>query len=121
MILADTSVWIDHFRGDLTSLGPRLNRGEIMVHPFVIGELMLSGAYHRPGVIEGLRRLPSAPLPRVEETDVLIEREGLDGRGVGYVDVVLLAAVRLQPEGRLWTLDRRLQAIAIDMSIAFDG
>jgi predicted nucleic acid-binding protein len=121
MILADTSVWIDYFRKRLSGLERRLDRAEIMMHPFVIGELMLSGIYRRPGMVAELRQLPSAPLPRVQETEALIAREGLDGRGVGYVDVVILAAVRLQPGGRLWTLDRKLHAIAADMSIAFGG
>jgi predicted nucleic acid-binding protein len=121
MILADTSVWIDYFRGRLPGLGSRLSRGEIIVHPFVIGELMLSGVYRRAGAIEGLRQLQSAPLPHAEETEALIAREGLEGRGVGYVDAVFLAAVRLQHNGRLWTLDRKLRAIAVEMSIAFDG
>lgn len=120
MILADTSVWIDHFRKRLSVLAPRLGRGEIMIHPFVIGEVMLSGAYRRPGTIEELRRLPRAPLPRPEETEKLIVRQSLDGRGVGYVDAVLLAAVRLWPGARLWTLDRKLRSVAKDMSIAFD-
>jgi hypothetical protein len=53
--------------------------------------------------------------------ETLIAGESLDGCGVGYVDVVLLAAVRLLPSGRLWTLDRKLHGIAADMSIAFNG
>jgi predicted nucleic acid-binding protein len=121
MILADTSVWIDHLRGRLTGLGSRLDRGEIMMHPFVIGEVMLSGAYHRRGTIELLHRLPLAPLPRVEEAEALIVRESLDGRGVGYVDAVLLAAVQLRPGAQLWTLDRKLGSVAVAMSIAFEG
>ncbi len=121
MILADTSVWIDHLRGRLTGLGPRLERGEIMMHPFVIGEVTLSGAYRRQGTIEELHQLPRAPQPRSEEVEALIVRESLDGRGVGYVDAVLLAAVRLWPGARLWTLDRKLQSVAADMSIVFDG
>jgi predicted nucleic acid-binding protein len=121
MILADTSVWIDHLRGRLTGLGPRLDRGEIMIHPFVIGEVMLSGAYRRRGTIEELHQLPPAPLPRSEEVEALIVRESLDGWGVGYVDVTLLAAVRLRPGARLWTLDRKLRSVAANMSIAFEG
>jgi predicted nucleic acid-binding protein len=121
MILADTSVWIDHLRGRLTSLGPRLGRAEIMMHPFVIGEVMLSGAYRRRGTIEELRRLPLAPLPQSEEVEALIVRESLDGRGMGYVEAVLLAAVGLRPGARLWTIDRKLLAVAADLSIAFEG
>jgi predicted nucleic acid-binding protein len=121
MILADTSVWIDYLRGRLAGLGPPLDRGAIMIHPFVIGEIMLSGAYRRRGAIEQLHQLPRAPLPRFAEAEALIIRESLDGRGVGYVDAVLLAAVRLSPGARLWTLDRKLHSVAADMSIAFEG
>ena len=82
---------------------------------------MLSGAYRRSGTIEELHQLPLAPLPRSEEAEALIVRESLDRRGVGYVDVTLLAAVRLHPGARLWTLDRKLRSLAADMSIAFAG
>ena len=121
MILADTSIWIDHFRGRLSSLQPRLVQGEIMIHPYVIGELLLSGVNRRPDAIAELRQLPLSPTPRVEETEALIIGESLDGQGVGYVDTVILTAVRLRPGTRLWTLDRKLHAVASGMSIAFDG
>ncbi|HYE29431.1 MAG TPA: type II toxin-antitoxin system VapC family toxin [Allosphingosinicella sp.] len=121
MILADTSIWVDHLRGRLAGLARCLERGEVMTHPFVIGEVMLSGAYRRPGTIEELRQLPLAPLPRAEEAEALIAHKALDGRGIGYVDVVLLASARLHPRGRLWTLDRHLHAVAREMAIAFTG
>lgn len=121
MILADTSVWIDHFRGYLGDLQPRLDSGEVMIHPYVIGELLLSGLNRRPGAVAELRQLPPAPMPRPQETEMLILSEGLDGRGVGYVDTVILAAVRLEPGARLWTLDRKLHAVAAQMSVAFEG
>lgn len=120
MILADTSVWIDHFRGRLSGLQPRLDRGEVMIHPFVIGELLLSGLYRRPGAVAELRQLPAAPTPRIEETEALIVNASLDGCGVGYVDSVILAAARLQPGARLWTLDRKLHAVATALSIAYE-
>lgn len=121
MILVDTSVWIDHFRGRLSSLQPRLDQGEIMIHPFVIGELLLSGVNRRPDAVAELRQLPLSPTPRADETEALIISESLDGRGVGYVDTVILTAVRLQPGARLWTQDRKLRAVAAEMSVAFDG
>jgi predicted nucleic acid-binding protein len=121
MILADTSVWIDHFRGRLKGLQPRLDQGEIMIHPFVIGELLLSGVNRRPAAIGELRQLPLSPTPRAEETEALIITKSLDGRGVGYVDTVILTAVRLRPGARLWTLDRKLYSVAAEMSVAFNG
>lgn len=92
-----------------------------MIHPFVIGELLLSGVNRRPGAVAELRKLPSAPRPRVEETEALILGESLSSRGVGYVDTVILTAVRLQPGARLWTLDRKLHAVAAEMFVAFPG
>ncbi len=121
MILADTSVWIDHFRGRLSSLQPRLDQREIMIHPFVIGELLLSGVNRRPGAVAELRQLPQSPTPRPEETEALIISRALDGRGIGYVDCVIITAVRLRPGARLWTLDRKLHAVAAEMSVAFDA
>ena len=121
MILADTSIWIDHFRGGLSGLQSRLDQGEIMIHPFVIGELLLSGVNRRPVAVAELRQLPLSPMPRAEETEALIMGESLDGRGVGYVDTVLLTAVRLHPGARLWTQDRKLHAVAAGMSVAFEG
>ena len=121
MILADTSVWIDHFRGRLEGLGPRLDAGDVMIHPFVIGELLLSGLNRRPQAVAELRSLALAREPRTEETEALILSNSLDGRGIGYVDCVLLAAVRLQPGARLWTLDRELHCVAAEMSVDFAG
>lgn len=92
-----------------------------MIHPFVVGEVMLSGACRRRGMIEHLRGLPAAPVPRSEEIEVLIVRESLDGQGIGYVDVTLLAAVQLKSGARLWTLDRKLRSVAAQMGIAFEG
>ena len=121
MILADTSVWIEHFRGRLSNLQPRLEQGEIMIHPFIIGELLLSGVNRRPAAVAELRQLPKSPFPRPGETEALIINQSLDGRGVGYVDTVILAAVRLRPGARLWTLDLKLHAIAARMLVAFEG
>lgn len=121
MILADTSVWIDHFRGRLHTLGAELERGEILIHPFVIGELLLSGIHRRPGAVEELRRLPAVAMPQADETAALIVNASLDGCGIGYVDAVLLASVRLHSGAWLWTLDRKLRAVADHLSIAFEG
>jgi hypothetical protein len=120
MILADTSIWVDHLRGRANGLSQRLDDGEIVIHPFVIGELMLSGVYRRPDILAELRQLPPAPSVRPEEAEALIERESLDGRGIGYVDVILLAAVRLQPGTRLWTSDQKLRQIAATMAISVE-
>lgn len=119
MVLADTSVWVDHFRAANANMSRLLGDGEVMIHRFIIGELMLAGLYRRPEVLHELRTLPRAPSPTPAEVERLIEATSLDGRGIGYVDVTLLTAVRLLSGARLWTHDRRLSAVAVEMGVGF--
>jgi predicted nucleic acid-binding protein len=118
MVLVDTSVWIDHFRrGDLRLAG-FLDRGNAVMHPFVLGELTLG---HLPGiaeVIDDLRRLPKAAVANTDEVLEFIVDRKLPGSGIGYVDVHLLAAAALVPETLVWTRDRRLLAAAQSLSLA---
>lgn len=118
MILADTSVWIDHFRSEDPEFADRLEADEILMHPFVLGELILSGL--KSDVLADLRGLPSAMIATTDEVAALILAHPLNGRGIGYVDSALLAAARLGPGTRLWSHDRRLSAIAAEMSLAFE-
>lgn len=116
MILADTSVWVDHFRSANDLLFDLLERREILIHPFVRGELMLGGL--RGEMLADLRLLPAAPVATADEIEALIEVASLSGRGVGYVDVALLASVRLHGDASLWSNDRRLARIAAELSVA---
>jgi predicted nucleic acid-binding protein len=117
MILADSSVWIDHLRAGNDLLVERLEQGKVLMHPFVLGELMLGSLRDRRQVIQDLHALPAAPVATFDETELLIETGSLHARGIGYVDVALLASVRLHGGARLWTNDRRLAVIAGEMSI----
>ncbi len=96
----------------------RLEAGEILMHPFVLGELMLGSVRDRPAVFAELAMLPRAAVATPAEVLTLIEHQSLHGRGIGYVDAALLAAVLLDPEARLWTRDRRLAAIAEELSLS---
>jgi len=118
LILADTSIWIDHFRSRNALFFDLLQASEILVHPFVRGELMLGGT--RGAILDDIRMLPPAPVATAAEVERLIEGASLAGRGIGYVDAALLASARLGERARLWTLDRRLAGIAGELSIAFD-
>jgi hypothetical protein len=62
--------------------------------------------------------LPRAAVATDEEVLKFVDRQALFGRGVGYVDVHLLAAVRLTPGAALWTNDRRLHAVADELGLA---
>ena len=118
MILVDTSVWVDHLRAGAAALGGLLYNGGALGHPFVTGELALGNLRQRDLVLNALRRLPQATVAADEEVLHFINRQGLFGLGIGYVDAHLLAAVRLTPGAKLWTRDRRLQAAAAQLGLA---
>ena len=118
MIVADTSVWIDHLRRGVPRLTQALERGEIAVHPFVIGEIACGNLRNRGEILARLRRLSSAPVATDAEALEFLERRRLMGRGLGWIDVHLLAAVSLSPGMRLWTKDGRLANAAAALGIS---
>lgn len=118
MILADTSVWIDHLRAGVPALTDALEQGRVLVHPFVVGELACGNLRNRRQLLELLGNLPSAPMATDAEAMEFIEHRAVMGRGIGYIDVHLLAAVALAGTARLWTRDRRLAAAAAELNLA---
>lgn len=121
MILVDTSVWVDHLRSGEPSLATALEGGRVLMHPFVLGELACGNLQNREEVLRLLGDLPAAPTATDPEALGMIERRALMGRGIGYVDVHLLASTALSDVGRLWTLDSRLAAAATELELAFDA
>ncbi len=118
MILVDTSIWVDHFRrGDLR-LARFLDNGDVVMHPFVIGELALGYVPRIAETLNELRRLPMVTVGDNEEVLRFIVRRKLSGSGVGYVDAHLLAAAALAQETFLWTRDKRLHTVAQSLSLA---
>jgi len=118
VILADTSVWADHIRADDRTLTRLLDAGEVLMHPFVIGEIALGYLKQRDLILSRLERLPRAPTASVAEVLHLINGRGLAATGIGYVDAHLLASVRLIPGVGLWTRDKRLHAMAEQLGFA---
>jgi predicted nucleic acid-binding protein len=116
-MLVDTSVWVRHLRDGDARLAAALGRAEAWAHPWVIGELACSRLSDRATVLGLLRALPTAPVARVDEALALIERRALVGRGIGWIDVQLLASALLAGVP-LWTLDRRLAAVAAELGVA---
>lgn len=112
MLLADTSLWIDHLRRGNRRLAAALEEGNVATHPFVIGELACGNLRNRVEVMALLQQLPTAPVATDLEALAFIEQRRLMGLGIGYVDVHLLASVALSDGIRLWTLDVRLAALA---------
>jgi predicted nucleic acid-binding protein len=119
VILADTSVWIDHLRARNAPLADLLGAGMILMHPFVIGELAMGTLRQRTTVLQELAELPRASAAFDDEVLRFIESRKLFGRGLGYVDTHLLAATRLTHGAVLWTRDKRLHVAAAELRLAF--
>lgn len=118
MILVDTSVWVDYLRADDAKLAVLLNISQLLMHPFVIGELACGNLSNRTEVIALLKDLPRSAVATDEEVLFFIERHALMGRGIGYVDAHLLSAVSLSDGTRLWTRDKHLRTIAEALKLA---
>ena len=119
MILVDTSVWVDHLREGAPALAAALEQGSVLTHPFVLGELACGNLKNRSEVLRLLGELPGAPIATDAEALDFIERRALMGRGIGYIDVHLLASVALAGTARLWTRDKRLATVAADLELAY--
>ena len=120
MILVDTPVWIDHWRSPLFHLIELLSNGEILIHPMVIGELACGNIRDRQQTIRILNRLPRVSLAGHTEVIDFIDARRLMGRGIGYIDVHLLASALLGDSTKLWTFDRRLHDAAVELGIAYE-
>lgn len=119
-VLVDTSVWIDHFRRGRAALIDLLARDAVLMHPHVLLELACgTPPAPRARTLADLGRLRPARQATPAELLDFIEREALYGQGCGLVDIGLLAAARLTPGARLWTLDRRLAALAARLGVAW--
>ena len=118
MILVDTSVWVDHLRRGDTALEAGLHANVVAIHPFVIGELACGLLKSRGTILGLLRSLARLAAATDEEVLDFLERHRLMGRGLGYIDVHLLAATALQGDARLWTRDKRLKRVAVEMALA---
>ena len=121
MILADSSVWIEHLRAGEPRLAELLNTGRALAHPFVIGALACGNLKNRKTILSLLQDLPTAPIATDDEVLFFIESHGLMAKGIGYVDAHLLSAVSLAGTGRLWTRDKRLRAVAESLQLAFEA
>jgi predicted nucleic acid-binding protein len=118
VILADTSVWVDHLRASDKALAALLDAGMVLVHPFVIGELALGNLRQRDIVLSTLADLPHARVATDAEVLHFIARHALFGRGIGYIDAHLLAAAQLTAGTELWTHDKRLHSVAAQLGFA---
>jgi predicted nucleic acid-binding protein len=118
MVLADTSIWIHHFRESSATLVGLLEANQVAIHPHVIGELACGNLRRRKEAILDLEILPRTAVPGYNDVMEFIERYKLSGKGIGFVDANLLASCS-HSEALLWTRDLRLRKIALDLEIGF--
>ncbi|MCI5146928.1 MAG: type II toxin-antitoxin system VapC family toxin [Candidatus Electrothrix sp. AR3] len=121
MILVDTSVWIDHLRKADDILISLLNTTQVVIHPFIIGELACGNLKNRAALLTLLKKLPAIQPAQQEEVLYFIEHNQLMGRGIGFIDVHLLASLALSGHAVLWTCDKRLGFAAEQLGMAFNG
>lgn len=111
-VLVDTSVWVDHFRRRNAALANLLELDRVLVHPLIIGEIACGTPPQRNRTLSSLNALQPSRQASVPEVIDFVERERLFGLGCGLVDLMLLASTLMTPGAELWTLDRRLRALA---------
>lgn len=118
MILADTSIWIDHFRRGDNDLVKIISNDLLLCHPAVIGELALGSLRDRTAVLTFLRAQRESIVATHDEVITLIERHSVFSMGIGYTDAHLLASVLLDQRTSLWTRDKRLKLAALKAGAA---
>lgn len=117
MILADTSIWVDHLHGSNPQMEDLLNRGKIAMHPFVVGEIALGSLRNRRqklGAMDSLRKVKVAQMSEVRR---MIEAHTLYAKGIGLTDAHIVASCLLTPGTQLWTRDAAMKAIAISIGV----
>ena len=120
MILADTSIWIDHFRSGDAELKKALNLGQVVIHPWVTAELALVSLRDRTRTLAMLDRLPQMRMAQADELRTMIEARRLFNMGIGLTDIHLIASVFLNPPTILWTRDKQLRKVAESFRINVD-
>lgn len=111
-VLVDTSVWVDHFRQRNDALADLLELDLVLAHPLIVGEIACGTPPRRDRTLSDLNALQPSRQASVREVIDFIERERLFGQGCGLVDLLLLASTLITPGVELWTLDKRLCALA---------
>jgi predicted nucleic acid-binding protein len=118
MVLVDTSIWVTHLRKGSRQLKKLLMDAEVMCHPFIVGELACGNLKNRNDIISLLKSLPMASTIDFDEFLYFIDSNHLTGKGIGFVDVHLLAAAQLTGVP-LWTADKRLTSAAAKLELEF--
>jgi len=118
-VLLDTSIWIRHFKESSDEVVRLLNDELVVSHEYVVAELACGSLKSREDTIGYLKALVTLPTVSINEAMILIETRALFSRGIGLVDVQLLASTLISPDTQLWTRDNRLHDVAAELGIAY--
>lgn len=118
MVIVDTSVWVNHLRAGNPTLKMLLLEAEVVCHPFIIGELSCGRIKNRKEVLSLLQALPASPVITDQEFLHFLESHNLMGKGIGFVDVHLLASATLS-RIQLWTEDKNLKQVALSLNLSY--
>jgi predicted nucleic acid-binding protein len=117
VILADTSIWADHFRSENVEMRKQLDAANIVVHPFIVAELALGSLRDRVRTLVFLDQVPRVQVAQLGEVRQMIEARSLYSLGIGLIDAHLIASIFLNPPTLLWTKDKRLRGVAEALGI----
>jgi len=121
LVLADTSVWVAHFRNASPVLQSLLATDQVLCHPLVVLELACgTPPAPRQRTLGDCMKLQQAVVATTDEILALIEKRRLNASGCGAVDMALLAAALLTPDALLWTMDKNLNALTKRLGVAFN-
>ena len=118
MVLVDTSVWVSLLRDGNIELANLLNNGNVLCHPFIVGELACGNLKDRAAILSFLQLLPMSIEAEHEEVLSFVETNRLMGKGIGYVDAQLVASALLTGVP-IWTLDKKLAQVAEGLHIKY--
>ena len=118
-VLVDSSVWVGHFKQRNEHLAALLEVDAVVCHPYIVAEVACGTPPGRRAIISLLAELEAVPMATQDELLALLETRRLFGRGCGFVDLSLLAAVLINETTLIWTLDKRFEQIAIELNRTF--
>jgi hypothetical protein len=117
VILADTTIWIDLWRGHNPEMQKQLLNEQIAMHPFIIAELALGSLHDRRKTLLDLEGMTQVQVARLTEVRRMIESHSLYSKGIGLTDAHLIASCFITPSTKLWTRDTRLRTVAEALGI----
>ena len=120
-VLVDTSIWIDHLREKDEQLISLLKQNQVLMHPMIRGELACGCLHNRNQLLSLLKNLPQVPEATHDEALYCLEKHELMGKGIGFIDLHLLASSFLAKDTFLWTRDRRLHKLALLLKVSWES